>query len=95
MRDYYLRIALSAKGSALKQRDGVEHAPRIDKQPRLDIIDAVHNVVQSLPEIIVEELFIIRTDPQFILLVFDFGVHPRHCIAGPFRFGAADIGLLE
>lgn len=57
--DNDLRVAFSTKSSTFKQWFFIPNTLLINKLSGLDIIDCINNKVESGPEVIIEELFVL------------------------------------
>mmetsp|Transcript_892 Transcript_892/g.2930 ORF Transcript_892/g.2930 Transcript_892/m.2930 type:complete len:529 (-) Transcript_892:351-1937(-) len=60
--DHHLRVALRPERPGLEKRLSKVHAPRVDVQTRVDVIERVHDDVQTGPKRVVEHVLGVRGD---------------------------------
>jgi hypothetical protein len=91
VRDDDLRMTLGSEGAGLEKRLFEPDALTIDVLSGLDIVDSVDHKVQICPEVISEDIIVLRTDPCFQRLKSDIFVHSLSDCASSLTFIFADM----
>ncbi len=91
MRDNNSKTTPDTKGSTFKQWFFIPYTLIINILSCFDIIDSTHNIIQIVPEIIIEVIFILLRNFKLQSFIFAIMINFFSCLASHLAFIASNV----